>query len=112
MRPTCSPDRSSETISNSGLRKCSPLESSLTSPNTTTVVCGWMMSARYGWFIHEQRMPPLASPSTAWKMRKPRRRVVATCALLISPNTAALVPGRSEAIGCMRLRSSYRNGSR
>ena len=58
------------------------------------------------WFIHVQRMAPLASPTTALKILKPRRRVIARRALLISPRTAAFAPGRSDAIGCMRLRSS------
>ena len=36
------------------------------------------MSARNAWFIHVQRMAPLASPTTAWKILKPRRRVIAS----------------------------------
>ena len=51
------------------------------------------MSARNAWFIHVQRIAPLASPTTAWKILKPRRRVTARLALLISPSTAALLPG-------------------
>ena len=51
------------------------------------------MSARNGWFIQVQRMAPLASPTTALKILKPRRRVTASRALLISPSTAAFAPG-------------------
>ena len=51
------------------------------------------MSARNGWFIHVQRIAPLASPTTALKILKPRRRVTARRALLISPSTAAFAPG-------------------
>ena len=49
---------------------------------------------------------PLVSPTTAWKILKPRRRVVARFVLLMCPITAARLPGRSDAIGCMRVRSS------
>ncbi len=63
------------TSSYSGFRKCRPDESSFTSPKTTTCRCGLRMSARNAWFIQVQRMAPLASPTTAWKIRKPRRRV-------------------------------------
>ncbi len=64
------------------------------------------MSEKNAWFIQVQRIAPLASPTTALKILKPRRRVTERAALLMSPSTAALVPGRSEAIGCMRARSS------
>ena len=77
MRPVCTLDRSSETSSYSGFMKCRPVESSLTSPKMTTCRCGLRMSARNAWFIHVQRMAPLASPTTAWKILKPRRRVTA-----------------------------------
>ncbi len=57
--------------------KCRPVESSLTSPNTTTCRCGFRMSARKAWFIQVQRIDPLASAITAWKIRNPRRLVIA-----------------------------------
>jgi hypothetical protein len=64
------------------------------------------MSTRKRWFIHVQRMAPLASPTTAWNSVNPRRRVVASRALLISPKTATRCPGRSDAMDCSRVRSS------
>ena len=60
-RPTGRP----ATSSYSGFMKCSPVESSLTSPKMTTCRCGLRMSARNAWFIQVQRIAPLASPTTA-----------------------------------------------
>ena len=61
------PARSSDTSSYSGFRKCRPLESSFTSPNTTT--CSAASGCRPGTpDSSRQRMAPLASPTTAWKI--------------------------------------------
>jgi hypothetical protein len=49
---------------------------------------------------------PDSSATMAWNRVNPRRRVRATWAEVTRPSTAALPPGRTDAIGCMRLRSS------
>ena len=101
MRAVRTDSRSSDISSYSGFMKWRPVESSLTSPKMTTDRCGLRMSVRNAWFIQVQRIAPLVSPTTAWKILKPRRLVTARWALLISPSTAARIPGRRDAIGCM-----------
>ena len=64
------------------------------------------MSFRYGWFSHTARSDPLPSSIAASKILKPGRRVDRRPLTSTRPETAAVWPGFSDAIGCSRLRSS------
>jgi hypothetical protein len=60
----------------------------------------------HAWFGHTAWICPLSSCTSAENKRKPGRRVCARPAFSTVPEIAAVMPGRSEMIRCMRLRSS------
>ncbi len=86
---------------------CSPREPQIsTLPNNTMRCCDLMTSLRNAWFGHTAWICPLSSCTSAENNLNPGRRVAARPALSTFPEMAAVIPGRSETIVCMRLRSS------